>query len=262
MSWIGLAALLAVPAYAADSSAPLATEATAAPAAGVSSAPAPGQTPLSPNAAEVVKLARAGVGEEVILAYIKNCQSPFTLSADAILHLKDAGVTSPLIAAMLTRDSALRNQNPPAPFGYNQRLYPPSEQPPGAPAPPQPPPGQPAPGQPPPQPQLFAPGVAPADQTPPPAPAEVIPVSPGPDYYWAPGYWGWDNGWIWIGGGWRPWFGWGWGGWGWGGRYGWGWGGRGAWGGYHSGGFGGVHGGFGGHGGGGHGGGHGGGGHR
>jgi hypothetical protein len=198
----------------------------------------------------VVKLSGASVGDEVVLAYVKNCQSPFNLSANAILRLKEAGVTSPVIAAMLTHDSSLRDQNPPAPYAYSQRLYGPGEQPSVGPAP----------AQPPPQPQLYAP---PAGQVPPPPQAEVIPVTPGPDYYWAPGYWGWDGGWIWIGGGWRLrggiGLGWGWGGWGW---PGWGWGGYSGWRGYGRAGFGGYRGGFGGaYRGGGFGGGHGGGGH-
>jgi hypothetical protein len=48
-------------------------------------------------------------------AYVNNCQLPFNLSANAILRLKEAGVTTPVILAMLTHDSSLRNQNPPAP---------------------------------------------------------------------------------------------------------------------------------------------------
>ncbi len=63
-------------------------------------------------------------------------------------------------------------------------------------------------------------------EAPPPPRQEVVVVSPGPDYVWAPGYWGWNGGWIWVGGGWvvRPhpravWVGGGWvrhgGGWGW-----------------------------------------------
>src|SRR5262245_7198463 len=35
---------------------------------------------------------------------------------------------------------------------------------------------------------------------PPPPQQEVIPVAPGPTYVWAPGYWGWHNGWVWVGG--------------------------------------------------------------
>jgi len=45
----------------------------------------------------------------------------------------------------------------------------------------------------------------------PPAPqVEVVPVAPGPDYYWVPGYWGWNGTvWVWMGGAWtpRPWHG-------------------------------------------------------
>ena len=47
-------------------------------------------------------------------------------------------------------------------------------------------------------------------QAPPPAQVEVVPVAPGPDYYWVPGYWYWGGpGWIWVGGRWtiRPWHG-------------------------------------------------------
>lgn len=43
--------------------------------------------------------------------------------------------------------------------------------------------------------------------TAPPAPqVEVVTVAPGPEYYWVPGYWGWNAGWVWIGGRWsvRP----------------------------------------------------------
>jgi hypothetical protein len=64
--------------------------------------------------------------------------------------------------------------------------------------------------------------VAAAPYEPPPPPVEVIPASPGPDYYWTDGYWDWGPaGWIWIGGRWavgfgpgwigpgHPWHGWG-----------------------------------------------------
>lgn len=64
--------------------------------------------------------------------------------------------------------------------------------------------------------------VAAAPYEPPPPPVEVMPASPGPDYYWSDGYWDWGPaGWIWIGGRWaigfgpgwigpgHPWHGWG-----------------------------------------------------
>jgi hypothetical protein len=73
---------------------------------------APAAANLSPAAAEVVKLAGAGTSEDVVLAYVQNSQAPFNLSADHILYLKDLGVPSPVVAAMLTRDSALHAQAP------------------------------------------------------------------------------------------------------------------------------------------------------
>ncbi len=65
---------------------------------------------LSPSAAEVVRLAEAGTSDDVIQAYIQNSPSPFNLSADQILYLKDVGLSSQATTAMLNRDNALRGQ--------------------------------------------------------------------------------------------------------------------------------------------------------
>ncbi len=62
---------------------------------------------LSPGAAEVVKLAQAGMGDDVIVSYIRNSSIPFNLSADQILYLKDIGLSSQSITEMLNRDKAL-----------------------------------------------------------------------------------------------------------------------------------------------------------
>lgn len=45
-------------------------------------------------------------------------------------------------------------------------------------------------------------GAVVTDQAPPPQQAEVIPVAPGPEYVWMPGYWsvGVGGSWVWIGG--------------------------------------------------------------
>src|ERR1041385_2406635 len=54
------------------------------------------------------------------------------------------------------------------------------------------------------------PPTATVTQAPPPPQVEYVPVAPGPDYYWVPGYWYWARpGWIWVGGRWtvRPWHG-------------------------------------------------------
>src|SRR5436190_4667609 len=65
---------------------------------------------LSAPAAEVVRLAGSGVSESVVLAYIENSQGTFNLSVDDVLYLKDLGISSSVISAMLNRDAALRNQ--------------------------------------------------------------------------------------------------------------------------------------------------------
>ena len=65
---------------------------------------------LSPGAAEVVRLAGSGVGDDVVLAYIQNSQAPFNLTADDVLYLKDIGLSPQVISAMLSHDSTLRGQ--------------------------------------------------------------------------------------------------------------------------------------------------------
>jgi hypothetical protein len=217
----------------------VAEPAAPAPATAVATAPAK----FSPKVAEVVKLAQSGVGDEVVVAFIKNSSSPYRLGAGDVLALKDAGVPSAVVSAMLARDTALRAKretapsNPPsaappipAPPGsaapgaagtpryvYQQKLYGPTsdaaEVPFAAPASPpenaQPAlPAQPvAPAQPVPPQAPAAPAPVVVQQPPPPPQVEVAPVAPGPDYYWMPGYWGWRGGaWVWIGGYWgaRP----------------------------------------------------------
>jgi hypothetical protein len=107
---------------------------------------------LSPGAAEVVRLATSGVGDEVVLAYIKNSQAAFNLSAEDVLYLKDIGLSSEVTSAMLNHDSALRGQ---------AQQYAPAAAP--APAP--------------------APAAAPA---PAPAPAPTVAAAPTPVYVTAP----------------------------------------------------------------------------
>ena len=59
---------------------------------------------VSPGLAEVVKLAQAGVSEEVMLAYVDKYTGSFNVGADQILYLNDLGVSSTVITAMLKRD--------------------------------------------------------------------------------------------------------------------------------------------------------------
>jgi hypothetical protein len=151
--WLGLMAVMLVPLLRAQGQEPAPQGAASVPAN------------ISPVATEVTRLAESGTSEDVMLAYIQNSAAPFNLSADQILYLKDIGLPSAVITAMLNRDIALRGQ--PQTYNYEQRAYPPTAAPPAAVAP--------AP--------VAAPPPAPEAVTPPPAPAPppVYVSTPPPD---------------------------------------------------------------------------------
>jgi len=128
-TWFGLVALLAFPLLSGYAQTP--------------GAPAPAQTTgganLSPGAAEVVRLAGSGVGDDVVVAYIQNSQTPFNLTADNVLYLKDIGLSPQVTSAMLSHDGNIRGQaQPSAPAAQAPALQPPAA--PMAPAPTAPPP--------------------------------------------------------------------------------------------------------------------------
>jgi hypothetical protein len=90
-------------------------------------------TNISPAAADVIRLAESGVGDDVLLAYIQNSQSAFNLGADEVVYLRDVGVSSTVITAMLNHDTTLRNQlaanpNPVPPPEAVQEPMPPAPQ--------------------------------------------------------------------------------------------------------------------------------------
>lgn len=58
-------------------------------------------------AAEVVKLAQAGVDASVIQHYIASCASAFNLDANQIISLTDAGISSDMVNAMIAHDKNL-----------------------------------------------------------------------------------------------------------------------------------------------------------
>jgi hypothetical protein len=62
---------------------------------------------LSGAAAEVAKMAAAGVPEDVVRAYVENSTGTFNLSAENIIHLHDLGVSGAVTAAMLNHDRAM-----------------------------------------------------------------------------------------------------------------------------------------------------------
>ena len=174
-------------------------------------AAAPQTVYLPANALEVLKLVQSGVGDEVVLAYVRNAKAPFSLEAKDILALKDAGVSSSVVAAMLSRDTELRSQpqtqpvspQPAAAGTYEQKLYAPTTPAPASPAPaiqyaPQTAAAPPAPSAP-----VAPPAPVVVEQTPPAPQVEVVQVAPGPDYVWTPGYWSWrGHAWVWVGGVW------------------------------------------------------------
>lgn len=79
----------------------------------------------------VVKLARSGVDETIVLSYIKNSTGPFQPSAEEIVTMRDLGVSSPVINAMLQRGGELRQESATAstagasyaPPAYSQPTY-------------------------------------------------------------------------------------------------------------------------------------------
>jgi hypothetical protein len=85
------------------------------PPAGDSALP-PGVDPNTPLA-QVVKLAQAGVDESIIKNYILNSPGAFNLDTDKIITLKDVGVPTDVVNAMMDRDKVLylANVSPPPP---------------------------------------------------------------------------------------------------------------------------------------------------
>lgn len=66
------------------------------------------------TADDVIRLARAGVSDEVIIAQIQQKAQKFDLSANQILRLKDSGVSNRVIQAMVAPNS-VNPSSPPAP---------------------------------------------------------------------------------------------------------------------------------------------------
>jgi len=104
----------APPVVVTEPASPATGPANAAPAGSDTNAPAiverippsvqPENVVISPGLSEVVKLAQAGVGEEVILAYVEKYSGQFNVGADQILYLNDLGVSGTVITSMLKHD--------------------------------------------------------------------------------------------------------------------------------------------------------------
>ncbi len=79
-----------------------------------SSALPAGVDPDSPLA-HVIRLAQADISEGVILAYVTNSPSPFNLTADQIIYLRDIGLSDEVITAVLQHDQTLSAESTPPP---------------------------------------------------------------------------------------------------------------------------------------------------
>src|SRR5436190_19147067 len=155
-----------------------------------SAAKAPAILPSSAD--EVVRLAQSGVSDQVVLAFIGQSHSYYNLSGADITALKNVGVSSQVLTAMLDHDGALRAQaQSSSPVAATEVAQQPTVTQPGA---------------------VSATAIANQTPTttvvtqsePPPPEVEFVPISPGPDYLWSPGWWSWNGGaWIWIGGRWH-----------------------------------------------------------
>lgn len=95
---------------------------------------------LPPGVSDVVKLTKAGLSEDVILAQVKNAGVGYSLNADQLIYLSQAGVSQNVIKALIANApaspaSAMANNPPPQPY------TPPGAPPTAAPPPLAPPPG-------------------------------------------------------------------------------------------------------------------------
>lgn len=64
---------------------------------------------IDPNSplAQIINLAQSGVSENVLVSYAGNSATPFNLTADQIIYLKDIGVPDSVVQAMIQRDQQL-----------------------------------------------------------------------------------------------------------------------------------------------------------
>lgn len=103
----------------------------------------PGRTPyLSAGLPEIVKMHKAGVDASVLLAFVQNSPTAYHPSAKEIIYLRDQGVSSEIISALLRRGGELRDRAAEATREERSRATPPAAAPaapptPGSPSPPQ-----------------------------------------------------------------------------------------------------------------------------
>jgi len=113
--------------------------------------------------ADVKVMAKIGFSSDVIITQVRNSRTVYHLTANAIIDLKNSGVSEQVIDFLISTPSSVAGSTPvPEPTTPSATV-----------------------------------------QTPPPAPIiETAPPTPGPDYAWVDGDWVWNGGWVWVGGHW------------------------------------------------------------
>jgi len=99
---------------------------------------------LPPGVQDVLKLSQAGLGEDVILAQVRNAGATYNLSADQLIYLSKSGVSQNVIKALMGNSGAAPSAPPPvtpppAPSAPTAVAPPPTSLPPTAPPPAGPP---------------------------------------------------------------------------------------------------------------------------
>jgi hypothetical protein len=121
------------------------------------------QTAQPLTLADVKVMAKVGFGSDVIINQVRNSHTVFHLTANAIIDLKNSGVSDQVIDFLMSTPNSIAGSTPV------------------------------------PEPQTSNP---PAQTPPPPPISETAPPTPGPDYVWIDGDWVWNGGWVWVGGHW------------------------------------------------------------
>ncbi len=69
---------------------------------------APAQVSLPQVPAEVLRMSEAGISDDVITAYIRNSANGFALDADQIVYLRDVGISSAVLNALVSHSQTTR----------------------------------------------------------------------------------------------------------------------------------------------------------
>ncbi len=112
---------------------------------------------------DVKAMSKIGCSSDVIITQVRNSRTVFHLGANAIIDLKNSGVSDQVVDFLISTPNSIAGSTPMPEPPANSSM----------------------------------------SQTPPPAlPPETAPPTPGPDYVWVDGDWVWNGGWVWVGGHW------------------------------------------------------------